>query len=71
MYATQPTLFILGKDFVQPISVRYSDIVGSKLYQGMAFIATLICKSMALRDGIASALIDFNISKQEYIFEQK
>jgi hypothetical protein len=30
----------------------------------MAFIATLICKSMALRDGIASASIDFNISKQ-------
>ena len=64
MYATQPTLFILGKDFVQPISVIYSEIVGSKVYQGTPFIATDICKNTVLRDGMASATIHINISRQ-------
>jgi len=58
MYVTQPTLFILGKDFVQPSPTRYSEIVGSKLYQGTPFIVTDICKNMALRDGMASATIN-------------
>lgn len=31
----------------------------------MAFIATDICKSIALREGIASALADLNISRNE------
>lgn len=69
MYSTQPTLSNLGKDFVHPISVRYSEKVGSMQYQGIAFIATDICKSIAVRDGIASARIDFNIStvKQNHV----
>jgi len=31
----------------------------------MAFIATDICKSMALREGIASAMVDLNISRNQ------
>lgn len=31
----------------------------------MAFIATAICNSMALWEGIASAMVDLNISRNE------
>jgi hypothetical protein len=43
----------------------YSEIVGRAQYHGMAFMATYICKSMALLDGMASAAKIFNISNKD------
>jgi hypothetical protein len=47
---------MLKKHFVQPFSIMYSETVGSRVYHGIAFIATYICKSMALFEGMASAM---------------
>lgn len=43
----------------------YSERVGRAQYHGMAFMATYICKSMALLDGMASAARVFNISNKD------
>jgi hypothetical protein len=46
---------MLEKHFVQPFSIMYSETVGRRVYHGIAFIATYICKSMALFEGMVSA----------------
>lgn len=60
MYITGLTSLILAKHLVQPFSTMYSEIVGRAQYQGMAFIATYICNSMAFLVGIASDQTNMN-----------
>lgn len=49
----------VGKHLVHPCSIMYSEIVGRRVYHGIAFMATPICKSMAFLEGIASVIEQF------------